>query len=112
MADDNKIVPWRLPLQDPREMWPTAEGGDVAAVGAFVTTEAMLASPDFPEPGSGIAGIDDVEAFLNMRDWLQKACEAKGARKTGGGIGLGQADIDIELEGHHYNISIRPLRRG
>lgn len=51
----------------------------------------------------------DVEAFFNMRDWLKAACEAKGARMTGGGVGLGQADIDIELEGHRYNISIRPL---
>lgn len=53
----------------------------------------------------------DVEAFFNMRDWLQKACEAKGAKMTGGGIGMGQADIDIELEGCHYNISIKPLSR-
>ena len=65
-----------------------------------------------PEPGTGIAGIYDVEAFFNMRTWLERACEAAGAVVTGGGIGMGQADIDIVLEGHHYNISIRPLRRG
>lgn len=51
----------------------------------------------------------DVAAFFNMRDWLQNAVEAKGARMIGGGLGLGQADIDIELEGMPYNISIRPL---
>jgi len=51
----------------------------------------------------------DVEAFLNMRDWLQKACEAQGAKMAGGGVGMGQADIDIELDGCRYNISIKPL---
>lgn len=53
----------------------------------------------------------DTEAFFNMRDWLQQACEAKGAKMTGGGIGMGQADIDIELDGCSYNISIKPLPR-
>jgi hypothetical protein len=56
----------------------------------------------------GLASMD-VTAFLNMRDWVQSACEAKGAKMVGGGIGCGQADIDIELEGCRYNISIRPL---
>ncbi len=51
----------------------------------------------------------DVSAFFNMRDWLQKAIEAQGAKMVGGGIGMGQADIDIDLEGCRYNISIKPL---
>jgi len=70
--------------------------------------------PDFPQLGSGLAGIaaEDVEAYFNMSDWLQAACEAKGAKMVGGGIGCGQADIDIELEGHRYNISIKPIIRG
>ena len=66
---------------------------------------------DMPPPGSGIAGISDIEAVLNMREWLQKAVEARGARVDGAGIGGGQADIDVVLEGHRYNISIRPLSR-
>jgi hypothetical protein len=53
----------------------------------------------------------DVEAFFNMRDWLRKAIESKGARCTGGGVGCGQADLDFILEGQHYNVSIRPLHR-
>lgn len=56
-------------------------------------------------------GSMDVEAFFNMRDWLQKAVEAKGAKVVGAGIGLGQADIDIDLEGCRYNISIKPLAK-
>ena len=51
----------------------------------------------------------DVEAFINARDWLQKALEAQGAARIGAGVGLGQADIDIELEGARFNVSIRPL---
>lgn len=51
----------------------------------------------------------DVEAFLNMRDWLQKALEAHGAKRVGGGIGMGRADLDIEVDGFRYNVTIRPL---
>lgn len=51
----------------------------------------------------------DVQTFLNMRDWLRDACAAKGGKMVGGGVGMGQADIDIELEGCSYNISIKPL---
>lgn len=53
----------------------------------------------------------DVPTFFNMRDWLEKAVTAKGAKVVGAGIGLGQADIDIELDGGRFNISIRPLPR-
>lgn len=54
-------------------------------------------------------GFTDMEAALNMRDWLERACEAAGAKRFGGGIGFGQADIDINLEGCRFNVSIRPL---
>lgn len=52
----------------------------------------------------------DTEAFFNLREWLSKAVEAKGAEVTGAGIGGGQADIDIKLEGFQYNISIKPIK--
>jgi hypothetical protein len=61
-------------------------------------------------PPEGL-GFEDMEAAFNMRDWLQKAREEKGAKMVGGGFGFGQADIDIELEGCRYNVSIRPLKR-
>jgi hypothetical protein len=54
-------------------------------------------------------GFGDPATLLNSRDWLTKALEAKGAKKVGGGIGCGQADIDIELEGCRFNVSIKPL---
>lgn len=71
-------------------------------------------------PGGAEAGKDeypfgysldemDVEAFSNIREWLTKAVEAAGAVRDAGGIGMGQADIDVELEGARYNITIRPL---
>jgi len=53
----------------------------------------------------------DMEAFGNARDWLRKATEAAGAKCVGSGIGMGQADIDVELDGARFNISIRPLPR-
>ncbi len=61
--------------------------------------EIPMLSEDFGDP----------ETLLNSRDWLQSSLEAKGATFEGGGIGQGRADIDIELEGCRYNVSIRPL---
>lgn len=63
--------------------------------------ENIVLHPDFGDPGQ----------MLNMRDWLQKACEAQGAKMTGGGCGMGEADIDIELEGHEFNVNIKPILR-
>lgn len=51
----------------------------------------------------------DVEALFNSRAWITKAVEAQGAKVIGGGCGMGAADIDIELEGHRYNIQIKPI---
>lgn len=51
----------------------------------------------------------DVETLLNSREWLEQAVSEKGAKRVGGGVGCGQADIDVELEGHRFNISIRPI---
>jgi hypothetical protein len=55
----------------------------------------------------------DLDSLLNMREWVRSALEAKGARCVGAGIGcggaMGIADVQIELDGHQYNIEIRPL---
>lgn len=53
----------------------------------------------------------DPETLYNSREWLTEALEAKGARRTGGGIGCGQADIDIILEGVEYHVTIKPISR-
>jgi len=50
----------------------------------------------------------DPETLRNSRDWLQKALEAKGARITGGGCGLGHCDLDFVLEGAHFNVILTP----
>ena len=60
---------------------------------------------------SGLADGQDAIVALNLRDWLKSAVEAKGAKMTGGGVGCGGADIDIELEGCAYNIFIKPIIR-
>lgn len=51
----------------------------------------------------------DVEAFWNMRKWLEAAVTAAGAKITGAGLGCGQADVDIEMDGCRYNISMKPM---
>lgn len=51
----------------------------------------------------------DWMANLNMRDWVTSALEAKGAKFTGGGVCAESSDLDIEFEGHCYNIRILPL---
>lgn len=81
------------------------EGCDDQAGNPVETTSElptqMVLSPDFGDP----------ETLFNSRGWLQKALEAKGARITGGGCGDGQADLDFELEGCAFNVSIRPRMR-
>jgi hypothetical protein len=67
-----------------------------------------LAGGDTIEVTAEGLGFTDLEAALNMRGWLERACGAAGAKCVGAGIGFGQADIDIELEGCRFNISIRP----
>ena len=54
----------------------------------------------------------DWEALYNMREWLDKAVQAKGAKVIGGGCGMGQADLQIELEGFGYRIAITPIIKG
>jgi len=51
----------------------------------------------------------DVEAFHNMRDWLEMALVAKGAKVEGSGIGCGVAELEILLVGLRFNVSIKPL---
>ena len=51
----------------------------------------------------------DYEAGLNSRGWLEDAIVAKGAKVDGKGFGMGVADISFELEGHRFEVTIRPL---
>lgn len=55
------------------------------------------------------SGFGDPNQLLNMRYWLQAAIEAKGGQQIGAGFGMGEADIDFELEGHNYNVVIKPI---
>lgn len=66
----------------------------------------MAKSPEYPF-GENVPEMD-IEAFLNMRNWLEDAVTAKGARVTDAGIGMGAADLGIELDGWGYSLSIRP----
>lgn len=50
----------------------------------------------------------DVTAFMNVRTWVEEALEAKGAKITDAGIGMGQADLGVVIDGMPFGISIRP----
>lgn len=60
---------------------------------------------------AGPLGFQDIEAAVNMRDWLQRACERHGAKVVGGGLGCGQADIEVMIDGCRFDVSIRPQIR-
>jgi hypothetical protein len=57
-----------------------------------------------------ILGFSDIEAAIYMRDWLQAACEKAGAKIVGGDVRREEADLDIELEGDQFAVSIKPLK--
>lgn len=60
------------------------------------------------EPTETLKGDPDHwKANLDMRDWVTKALEARGAKFIAGGVCGEYSDIDIELEGFLYNIKIR-----
>ena len=65
--------------------------------GPPVRLQDIQLHPDFGDP----------DQLFNMRKWLQDAIEAKGAKQTGAGMGMGSADIDFTLEGHKFNVVIR-----
>ncbi len=50
----------------------------------------------------------DIEAFLNMRDWFETAITKHGGKVIDGGMGVGRADIGVELDGCEFSLQIRP----
>ncbi len=50
----------------------------------------------------------DIEAFLNMRDWFEAAITNHGGKIIDGGMGVGRADIGVELDGVEFGVQIRP----
>lgn len=89
----------------------TASAGDAPA-GSSAGTVDDEAGPSLDQLpasfGSLAPEFGDPETLFNSRDWLRAALEAKGAKITGGGVGLGQADLDFELEGCKFNVSLAP----
>ena len=56
-----------------------------------------------------VLGFTDLEAAINMRDWLQVAIEKAGAKVVGSGMGFGAGDLWFKLEGFEYMVSIKPI---
>lgn len=50
----------------------------------------------------------DLEAFLNIRDWMEDAIKSKGGVITDAGIGMGKADLGFELDGAPFGVQIKP----
>lgn len=50
----------------------------------------------------------DIEAFMNIRNWLKNALTTQGAEITDAGMGMGRADLGFKLEGAQFSVSIRP----
>lgn len=50
----------------------------------------------------------DLEAFLNIRNWMEEAITDKGGTITDAGIGMGRADLGFELEGMIFSVQIKP----
>lgn len=93
MDDRSNVIPLRSPAPVPPPV--------SAPCSAELPPVTQLA-PDFGDP----------IAHLNIRKWVQVALEAKGATITGAGMGFGQADLDVEIDGAPFNVSIRPIIRG
>lgn len=56
----------------------------------------------------------DHEAFFNLRDWLEDALTAQGAKVIDKAMGFNSADIGITIEGMPFDIQVtpRPLYQG
>lgn len=80
-----------------RHHWPPQKENDVANDNTL------------PPPPTGDLGFSDLEAAINMRDWLKRTLEGAGAQITGSGMGFGAGDLWFKLEGHEYMASIKPV---
>lgn len=75
------------------------------------------ATTDPVQQAGGVATNDyslldeDLEALFNLRSWLEKCLIEGGAEITGGGIGLGGADLTFDLDGFPFYIECKPRSR-
>jgi hypothetical protein len=112
MSDEDNII--NLPAKEYEQFSNAINGRPERneVLHELLTGEAGVQLSDgstlLPITAEGL-GFKDMEAAINMRDWLEIALAAKGGKMVGGGFGFGAADLDIELEGHRYAVSIRPI---
>lgn len=78
----------------------------------MVKVLAVMSNDNEPSPAFVVL---DADALFNLRDWVEQAIIAKGGKTVGAGIGcdgaMGVADLQVELEGHEFNLEIKPLRK-
>ena len=58
-------------------------------------------------PVAGFPPEVDVEAQFNIRQYVEDALVAKGAKITGKGVGVGGCDLDFEVECFSFNVWIK-----
>ena len=49
--------------------------------------------------------------LINLRDWLRAALESAGGQTTGSGVGCNFVDIELELQGCRFDVTIKPIIR-
>lgn len=49
------------------------------------------------------------EELINLRDWMRKALEAAGGQTTGSGFGCSWVDIELEIDGHRFEVTVKPI---
>lgn len=58
-------------------------------------------------PTAGFPSGVDVETQFNIRQYVEDALVAKGAKITGKGVGVGGCDLDFEVECFSFNVQIK-----
>ena len=53
--------------------------------------------------------IEDAEELMNLRNWLEEAIASKGAKIKETGLGMGGADLWIELDQMPFFVHIQPV---
>lgn len=53
----------------------------------------------------------DLKAFQHTRAWLENAVQSQGAEVTACAVGMGQAELQIELDDQVYWLTIKPVPR-
>lgn len=66
--------------------------------------------PQQPVAG-GMDVNGDVEAMLNLRDWIENILKSNGCTITGSGMGFGGADLWFAHQGAEFFLTVKPVMK-